>query len=147
MSTDAGPSRARQAVDAIGYAVAVAALVTAAALLAATVAFDDRSGGVVVLTFVAGWLITGYGILQLRPRAAWKSDDPEDGVDPADSGTDGTTASDREETAFQSAVRSLPPLRWYPIPPDRRLPDRAKVVLAGIAVLAVSLGVDVVAHW
>ncbi len=151
MSLEGGPSRTRQAIDVIVYALAVTALAGGMSLLVSAVAFADTSGGVVVLTFLLGWLITGYGILRLWPRAIWKSagTDTDRGVELAEPRVDERTGSSgsREETAFQSAVQELPPLRWYSIPPDQRLPTEVKTLLAGVAVLAVSLGVDFLAHW
>lgn len=148
-SADVRPSRVRQAVDAVVYALAVAALAAAVSLLVAAVAFDDVSDGVVVLTFVFGWLTVGYGVVQLWPQSAWRSTETDEGVELPEPRVDEATESSdsREETAFQSAVQELPPLRWYSIPPDQRLPTGVKTVLAGVAVLVVSFGVDFLAHW
>lgn len=148
-AADAQPSRVVQAIDVIVYALAVTALAVVVSLPVAAVAFDDTSSGVVVLTFVLGWLTVGYGILRLWPRAAWKSTETDEGVELPETQVDEATESSasREETAFQSAVQEIPPLRWYSIPPDQRLPTGVKTLLAGVGVLALSLGIDFLVHW
>lgn len=137
-------TRAWQAVDAAVYALAVAAIAVAASALVATVAFADASGGVVLLTFVLGWLIAGYGVLLLWPRARRKRTDADE---TSGGSTPESAARAPEGTAFRSALEKLPPLRWCPLPADRRPPAGVKVLLAGLAVLAVSLGVDALLHW
>lgn len=135
--------RARQALDAVLYALAVAAVVFVAGLLVGVA----LGGGLVTakhVLFVVGLALFGYGALRLRPDPPWDTERTEDGevtVTRNDS-RDATTV--REETRFQAAVQRLPPASSYPLPPNERLSSGAKLFLASLAVLGLSFVLETV---
>lgn len=114
-------------IDALGYAVAVAA----AALLAALVAGIATGGGVVRakgLLFVSGLALMGYATFRLWPTS------PEDLEDAGRS-----IPAPTERPRFQAFVRALPPLRWLPVPPPaRRMDSASKLFVASVLMLVAS---------
>ena len=140
----AASRRARQVVDAVVYANAVAAVV-----FALGVALGVLLGGGLVtakyVMFVVGLLAFGYATFQLRPDPPWDTKRTDDGkIKVTKNRTDGTVVSSREETRFQAAVQRIPPLPWYSLPPNERLPVAAKMFLASLAVLGWSFVMETV---
>ena len=136
--------RARQTVDALVYANAVAAVVfVAGAGLGLLV-----GGGLVTakyVLFVVGLLAFGYATFQLRPDPPWGTESTEDGrIKVTRNEETGRVVSDREETRFQALVQRIPPLPWYSLPPSERLPVPAKLFLASLVVLAWSFVMETV---
>ena len=125
--------RVRVWADAVGYALAVAAV----AVVAAVVVGVATGGGLVrakVLLFVGGWTLLAYATVRLWPRSVEDADERGRSLP-------GTAAP----TRFRAIVRSLPPLRWMrPPPPTRRLRPPAKLFLGAIFVLLASLAMEVV---
>ena len=147
-ATNGSPGRLHQVVDAVVYALAVTVLVLVVALVLAGLLYEDVAQGLVLITFVGGFVIFGYGTFQLRPSSAWKkarSSEAEDEIEIARTETDARAESigQAEHTPFQAAVQEVPPLRWYSIPPDQRLPTGVKIFLSGVLVLLASLLIDV----
>ncbi|WP_435177491.1 DUF7555 family protein [Halorussus sp. AFM4] len=143
--TSAASRRARQAVDAAVYSLAVAATVFVVGALAGLV----LGGGLVTakyVMFVVGLLAFGYGTLQLRPDPPWKTEEGEEGEIKIvrEERPSGTVVNSREETAFQAAVQRIPPLPWFSLPPDERVSVALKIFLAGLATLAWSFAMEAV---
>jgi hypothetical protein len=117
---------ATTAVDALAYALTVAAITTLVAL-----GVTALTGGGLVRTktvlFLAGWALITYATVRLWPSS------------PSDLETD------RQQTAgagrLQRAVESKPPVRWLDsgLLAQRRLSEAGKLFLAGVAVLLLSL--------
>lgn len=148
MNATSSPNRLHKALDAVMYVATVTALAFLVALVLAALFDGDLSAGVVRYTFVFGFLILGYGTLQLRPSAAWRkerSEEVEEDVELARTDTDesGESISPRDQTRFQATVQRLPPLRRYSVPPDERLPVALKMFLSGLAVWLTSMAIDV----
>lgn len=120
-----------QATDALVYGLVLTAVVGGGLGLVGGVVsalgFDWGWGllGVKYGLFLVGWLVFGYGALQLRPRAAWKDDE-------------GGTATPRSETRFQALVQSLPPARFLPLAPGERLSTAARIFVGSVLMLATS---------
>jgi hypothetical protein len=115
--------RARQALDALVYAVAFVAVLVA---LAAIVSVPLGAGwvGVKYVLFFVGFFLFGLSTLRLRPTPPWK--DGDEAID------------ERDESRFQAAVQRLPPLTRYGLAPDERLPPPAKLFVASVLVLLTS---------
>lgn len=79
--------------------------------------------------FLIGWLVFGFGTLQLRPRAAWKDDEE--------------TVTAPSETRFQALVQSIPPARLLPLEPGERLSTALRIFLGGVLMLATSFAMEV----
>lgn len=136
--------RARQVLDALAYALAVAAVVF---VVGAVVGFAAGGGLVTAkfVMFVVGLLLFGYGTFQLRPSPPWGTESTEDGeLKVTRNRPNGTVVGSRDETRFQAAVQRLPPVSRYPLAPDDRLSDGAKLFLASLAVLAWSFVMETV---
>ncbi|WP_254536667.1 DUF7555 family protein [Halomarina litorea] len=116
--------RGRQAVDALGYAVAVT-LTVAAVVGVLSLALGAGLNGVKYGLFVVGILLFGVATLKLRPTAPYSD---ARNLLPTDSG---------EESGFQAAVQGAIPAR-YRLSPDERVSDALKLFLASVLVLAVS---------
>lgn len=141
------PRRGRQLLDAVGYALAVTAVVFALGLGVRTL---GGSGWFVVelVMFLLGWVLIGYGTLLLNPDPPWSTTERDDQTirvtdagDGTGSGT-GTATPPPEETAFQRAVQRLPPMRWYQLPPGERLSTGLRVFLSGVVVLLASIAIE-----
>ena len=143
-----GPSRcrvvARQILDATVYGVAVTATVLLPAIPLRFL--GGTTADVVLLTFIAGIVILGYATYCLLPGKPW-------GVEHTESGMEVTrrdrtqTVGARRETRFQAAVQRLPPLGRYGLPPNERLSPAAKLFIAGVIVLVVSVGIEALFIW
>lgn len=125
----------RVCLDAVGYVLAVVAIVTCLAFVLGIA----TGGGFIrmkALLFVAGFGLMAYATVRLWPSS------PEDlernmmsGVSPAG----GSIPATPNETRFQAFVRRLPPVRWVrPPPPDRRLSPAGKLFWSSVAILLVS---------
>ncbi|WP_134672446.1 DUF7555 family protein [Halorussus marinus] len=138
------PNRARQALDAAVYALAVAAVVFLVGL-----AVGVAVGGALVtakfVMFVVGLLLFGYGTFKLRPAPPWGTESGEDGeIRVVENDSSGRVVGSREETRFQAAVQRIPPLSRYSLAPDDRLSPGAKLFLASLAVLGWSYALETV---
>jgi len=135
---------ARQVLDAAVYAVAVTATVLVPGIPLRFL--GGTAADVVLLTFVAGIVTLGYATYCLLPGKPW-------GVEHTESGMEVTrrdrtrTVGARRETRFQAAVQRLPPLGRYGLPPDERLSPAAKLFVAGVVILLVSVGVEALFVW
>lgn len=116
--------RARQALDALVYAIAWVAVLVA---VSAVVSFPVGGGwvGVKFVLFFVGFFLFGLSAFRLRPTPPWKDDN-------------GGTSGEREETRFQAFVQRLPPLGRYGLAPDERLSTAAKLFVASVLALLVS---------
>lgn len=145
---ESGPGRlgvaARQAVDALVYAVAVAATVLG---LGVPIWFGGGTAAdVVLLTFVAGIVILGYATYRLLPGEPWDVEHTESGMEISRRSRTRTVGT-RGETRFQAVVQRIPPLGRYGLPPDERLSPAAKLFVAGVAVLLSSVGIEAAFVW
>lgn len=122
------PHTLRVWVDATGYALVLAVVMTAGA-----VTFGVVTGGEFVrgkfLTFLAGWILVGYATVRLWPKRG---------------GREGEVMSGTRRTRFQRVVRTVPPIRWIrPPPPTDRVGAATKVFLAGVFTLLTSVVMEV----
>lgn len=125
------------AVDALGYALVVAVLVTVAAVI-----LGVASGGGLVrakaLLFLAGLALMAYATARLWPSS------PGDLEGETAVGLRQGSAADAvpptgDRTRFQAFVRALPPLRWLPSPPPGRgAVPAVKLFLGSLFVLLTS---------
>lgn len=115
---------ARQALDALVYAITLVAVLV---IIAGAVSFPVGGGwvGVKFVLFFVGFFLFGLSTFQLRPKPPWKRDD--------ESMTD-----QREETRFQAFVQRLPPLGRYGLAPNERLSSPTKLFITSILLLLIS---------
>src|SRR6056297_3107185 len=144
-SLSANARRARKAVDAVVYALAVAAVV----FLLGAVLGVLLGGGLVTakyVMFVVGILLFGYATFQLRPDPPWSTERTGDGetVIVKNDDSDDPVVNSRTETRFQAAVQRIPPLSWYSLPPSDRVSIAAKLFLASLVTLAWSYAMEAV---
>lgn len=143
-SLSAASRRARQVVDAVVYANAVAAVVFAGGAAVGLVA----GGGLVTAKYVmffVGILAFGVATFKLRPDPPWDTERTDDGkIKVTKNDPDGRVVGSREETRFQSAIQRIPPLPWFSLPPDDRFPVGVKLFLASLAILAWSFVMETV---
>ncbi|UPV75705.1 hypothetical protein M0R89_06475 [Halorussus limi] len=136
--------RARQTVDAVVYAVAVAGVVFGLGALVGLLV----GGGLVTakyVMFVLGILLFGYATFQLRPDPPWDTTETEDGeLKVTRNEPDGRVVNARDETRFQAAVQRIPPLPWYSLPPSERFSIAFKMFLASLATLVWSFVLEAV---
>lgn len=141
-----GSRRARQALDAAIYALAVATVVFLAGAAIGVV----LGGGLVTAKFVmflVGLALFGYGAFRMRPDPPWDTESTDDGdVRVVRNDPDPVVAGDRDqsESRFQAALHRVPPLSRYSLPPGDRLSTGSKLFLASIAVLAWSYVMETV---
>ncbi|UPW01777.1 hypothetical protein M0R88_06660 [Halorussus gelatinilyticus] len=143
-SQSANASRARQAVDGVVYAVAVAAVVF---VIGAAIGLLVGGGLVTAkyVMFVLGILLFGYATFQLRPDPPWDTTETEDGeLKVTKNEPSGRVVGGRDETKFQAAVQRIPPLPWYSLPPNQRFSAAFKLFLASLATLAWSFVLETV---
>jgi hypothetical protein len=144
MSQTTTPKRARQALDAVMYGLAVAAMVFVVGALLGVV----LGGGLVTakfVMFVVGLLMFGYATFQLRPDPPWDTKRTDDGkVKVTKNDPGGSVVNSRDETKFQATVQRIPPLSRYSLPPDDRLSVGAKLFVASLATLAWSFVLETV---
>jgi hypothetical protein len=121
-----GVSTPRKLLDLLAYAVALSALVFLAAT-AVSFALGGGWGGVKFLLFVLGFLALGVGGLLLRPTPPWR---------------DRPLVQRTGRTPFERAVRRL--LGDRALDPDQQFPAAARVLVAGVILLAVSFVMETV---
>lgn len=119
-------SLARKLLDTLAYAVALSALVFLAAT-AVSFALGGDWGGVKYLLFALGFLALGAGAFFLRPTPPWR-DEP--------------LVRRTGQTPFERAVRRL--LGDLALDPDQQFPPAARVLVAGVLLLAVSFVMETV---
>ncbi|WP_128476955.1 DUF7555 family protein [Halorussus pelagicus] len=143
-SQSANGRRARKAVDAVVYALAVAGVVFGLGVVVGLVI----GGGLVTakyVMFVLGLLLFGYATFQLRPEPPWDTTETEGGeIKVTKNEPSGRVVSERDETKFQAAVQRIPPLPWYSLPPNERLSVAFKLFLGSLATLAWSFVLETV---
>lgn len=136
--------RARQALDAVVYGAAVAAVVFALG----TVLGLLIGGGLVTAKFVlflVGILVFGISAFQMRPEPPWDTERTDDGeVKVTRTESREPVVGSRDETRFQAAVQRIPPLSWYSLPPSERLSTPAKLFVASLAMLGWSFALETV---
>lgn len=120
--------RARQALDAVVYAVAVTTIVVVGAA-AVSFVFGGSWLGVKFILFFVGIGLFGIGTFQLRPTPPWRDEGRLPSID---------------RGGLQPILQRLPPLDRYGLPADDRLPIGAKLLLASVLVLAVSFALETV---
>lgn len=157
--TTRGRRLAAAILDAVTYALAVAAITT---IVSALVSFPLGYGlvGVKYGLFYLGFVVFLLAIVVSWPGSAWKAvdlsfdlimpapgrgsdrdDEPEvPWVDMEPSGQSGTA----NQTVFQAFVQQLPPARFLPAHPADRLPDGLRLFLAAFAVHGTSFALEVV---
>jgi hypothetical protein len=121
--------RARQALDALAYAVAwVLAVIAVAAVV--SLPFGGVLVGVKFVLFFVGFFVFGVSAFQLRPTPPWKGGEDE-------------SSGEREDTPFEGLVRRAPLLERNVLASDERLPPPAKLFVASVLALCVSLVLEV----
>lgn len=140
---DRSPRRFRQVLDALVYAIAVTGVVF---VIGSVLSFSLGGGfvGVKFFLFLVGFLLFGYGALQLRPARPWDVQKSDGDIEIVRNDGMGEVIGSREETRFQSAVQRIPPLPQYSIPPEERLSPGAKLFIASLVVLLTSFLMEVV---
>jgi len=132
---------ANHALDLLGYALVVDALLVLAALVV-SVPFGATWVVTEAVLFVVGFLLFGYATL-----LAWPSEpanpDASDGTagPPADGGLLRFETGARE-SQVERAVRALPVFADYCPPADEQLPVSGKLFLASVVVLATSFAIE-----
>jgi hypothetical protein len=121
-----GVSTPRKLLDTLAYAVVLSVLVFLATT-AVSFALGGRWGGVKYLLFVLGFLGLGAGAFFLRPTPPWR-DEP--------------LVQRTGQTPFERFVRRL--LGRYALDPDQQYPAAARVLVAGVILLAVSFVMETV---
>ncbi|WP_371163184.1 DUF7555 family protein [Halorubrum miltondacostae] len=135
---------ARQALDAMVYALVVTTI--ALALGGVIRISGGTAADVVLFTFVSGIVVLGYATYSLLPGRPWRIEHTDSGMELIRRNRTRTVGT-REVTRFQAVVQSLPPLRWYTIPPDERLSPAAKLFVAGVCILLMSIGIEAAFIW
>lgn len=116
---------ALKVVDALLYGLAVTAVVAAAGAVVGAVRGSPLITAVYFLFWV-GFLAMGLGTWKLRPEPPYKEE------------TRFSIADSRRETAFQRAIRRIPPLRGRELRPEDRFSDGAKLLVASAVMLGTS---------
>lgn len=123
-------------IDALAYAVVVAAAATLGAL-----AVGVASGGLVrskAVLFLVGLVLMAYATIRLWPSSPDDFEPSNRAVAPHERAGLSLPAT-QTETRFQALVSALPPVRCLrPPPPERRLSPAAKLFLRSVAVLLTS---------
>jgi hypothetical protein len=135
---------ARQILDATVYGIAVTATVLLAAIPLRFL--GGTAADVVLLTFIAGIVILSYATYCLLPGKPWSVEHTESGMEVTRRDRTQTVGT-RRETRFQAAVQRLPPLGRYGLPPNERLSPAAKLFIAGVIALVVSIGIEALFVW
>lgn len=119
-------------IDALSYAIVVATVAAAAALIVGVA----TGGGAVrakILLFVGGWALLSYATFRLWPTSI------EDVESSADGRLGESISSAHDETRFQSLVRRLPPARWVQPPnPEDRVSPPGKLLFGSVLMLLLS---------
>jgi hypothetical protein len=121
-----GVSVPRKLLDLLAYAVVLSLLVFLATA-ALSFALGGGWGGVKYLLFVLGFLAFGAGAFFLRPTPPWR-DEP--------------LVQRTGETPFERLVRRL--LGDHALDPNQQYPPSARVLVAGVLLLAVSFVMETV---
>lgn len=138
------PPRARQLLDALVYAVAVAGVVFALGIVVSFL-LGSNLVGVKYFLFLVGILLFGYSTFLMLPEPPWDVEKTGDGdIEIIQNEKRGKVIGSRDETRFQAAVQRIPPLPSYSIPPEQRLSPATKLFIASIAVLATSFMMETV---
>ena len=119
-------STPRKLLDALAYAVALSVAVFLA-VTAVSFALGGGWGGVKYLLFLLGFLAFGAGAFFLRPTPPWR-DEP--------------LVQRSGRTPFERLVRRL--LGDRALAPDQQYPPAARVLIAGVLLLAVSFVMETV---
>ncbi|WP_435365214.1 DUF7555 family protein [Haloarchaeobius sp. DYHT-AS-18] len=137
----------RKTLEAVVYGLVVALFVAGAS------AFLELSGRGTLYTtkhvlFWVGFALLAYASFQLRPPSPRASQGPGDSTF-VTSGDDRqkkaeTTVGGRRETRLERLVSWLPPVRWFAIAPDDRFSVHAKLLLAAVFMLALSMAMEFV---
>lgn len=133
---DVEPDRVAQLFDLVTYVAVLLGVFVVVSALGALAVGSPVAPGVKFGLFVLGWLTLFAGTVMLRPSSAWKDDD-DDGLLAF-----GEEASDDPESSFQRLVQRVPPASLRPLPPSARLPTGARVFLAAVVTLLVSLAME-----
>jgi len=133
---DVEPDRVAQLFDLVTYVAVLLAVFVAVSALGALAFGSPVAPAVKFGLFVFGWLALFAGTMMLRPTSAWKDDD--------DGGllAFGEETSDDPESRFQRVVQRVPPASLRPLPPSARLPTGARVFVAAVVTLLVSLAME-----
>lgn len=121
-----GVSTLRKLLDTLAYAVVLSLLIFLATT-AVSFALGGGWGGVKYLLFVLGFLAFGAGAFFLRPTPPWR-DEP--------------LVKRSGETPFERLVRRL--LGDHALAPDQQYRPGARVLVAGVLLLAVSFVMETV---
>jgi hypothetical protein len=118
------------------YVIAVTALCYLP--LFAVAALAAGPGLIVYVGFVVGFLMFGYAIYVLWPSPPWQAEVTDEGELEIERNDEKPTLGSREETPLQRALQRLPPLNMTERPATDRLSRGLKLLVASLAVLAVS---------
>ena len=137
--------RLLRAADLLLWVVVVAAAIVGVATVLAFVAGD---GAVTLkyLLFVVGFLMFGAGSVGIQPEGFRKRAGPETngGVGESRVPSLGSLSADSDsEHGFEARIQQLPPLRDERLPLDDRVSRDWKLFVASLAVLCVSLLLEV----
>lgn len=136
----------RLLLDVLVYAVTVTTLLFGAGLVVGVV----LGGGVATakyVLFVAGFLLFGLGAFSIQPSKPLKTEKTDDGgltVVRTDTEDDDAGVSGVTEGRLEGTLARVPPLTWYPLRPADRLSGGAKVFVASLFVLGLSLTLETV---
>lgn len=127
-------------VDALAYVAATSTLAVALAALLSALAFAAFWSGVVLALFLLGWLVFAYATVLGWPASRRPSRTPLGKV--AEIGS-GLSSGDRPEGLLERQVGRLLPERWT-LAPSERLTPAVKLFLSSIAILGVSIAIELV---
>jgi hypothetical protein len=135
---------ARRVLDATVYALVVTAIALVVGGVIQTI--TGTVADVVLFTFILGIVVLGYATYCLLPGRPWHVEHTESGMELTRHDRTQTIGS-REVTRFQAVVQSVPPLRWYMLPPEERYSPALKLFAAGICILLTSIGIEALFVW
>lgn len=137
--------RLRQAIDGLVYGLV---FMLAAVLLGALLAFPLGLDwfGVVLFLFLVGIALLGYASFQLRPPKRWDVEFDDEGFQ-ITRPDEGRVVGSREVSRFQRAVQRIPPLPTVGLEPEQRLSPAAKLFVASVLILLVSISIDAATFW
>lgn len=133
--SDVSPDRLGQVLDLLTYAVATVLLFAGVSATVGVLVGARPAPSVKYGLFVFGWLALGYGTLLLTPTPPWK-DDKEASFKLSDAFSN---PNEEPDTKFQRFVQALPPARFRQIPHHDRLSTGARMFIAALAMMAVSI--------
>jgi hypothetical protein len=123
----------------IGEALAYGAVVASAVVVvAAAVSFALGAGwgGLKYALFFIGFLAFGIGAIGLRPAPPWTNED--------DSGVDALAPTGESGGRLWRAIWRLPVFRQYHLAPEERSSSAARLFVASLFMLGVSLAMETV---